>query len=49
MSSGIDVLIRGAKVVDGSGNPWFYGDVALCRRAHRRHRAARQHPGFGGR
>ncbi len=29
MSSGIDVLIRGAKVVDGSGNPWFYGDVAL--------------------
>ena len=29
MSSGIDVLIRGAKVVDGSGNPWFYGDVAI--------------------
>ncbi|MGH9176152.1 MAG: N-acyl-D-amino-acid deacylase family protein [Vicinamibacterales bacterium] len=27
--AGIDVLIRGAKVVDGSGNPWFYGDVAL--------------------
>jgi N-acyl-D-amino-acid deacylase len=25
----IDVLIRGAKVVDGSGNPWFYGDVAI--------------------
>ncbi len=29
MSTKIDVLIRGAKVVDGSGNPWFYGDVAL--------------------
>ncbi len=29
MSRGIDVLIRGAKVVDGSGNPWFWGDVAL--------------------
>ena len=28
-SRGIDVLIRGAKVVDGSGNPWFWGDVAL--------------------
>ncbi len=25
----VDVLIRGARVVDGSGNPWFYGDVAL--------------------
>ncbi len=30
MSTGIDVLIRNAKVVDGSGNPWFYGDVALA-------------------
>jgi dihydroorotase/N-acyl-D-amino-acid deacylase len=24
-----DVLIRGAKVVDGAGSPWFYGDVAI--------------------
>lgn len=24
-----DVLIQGAKIVDGTGNPWFYGDVAL--------------------
>ena len=27
--SSFDVLIRDAKVVDGTGNPWFYGDVAL--------------------
>ncbi len=25
----IDTLIRGAKIVDGTGNPWFYGDVAI--------------------
>jgi len=25
----IDVLIRGGKVVDGTGNPWRYGDIAL--------------------
>lgn len=24
-----DILIRNAQVVDGSGNPWFYGDVAI--------------------
>src|SRR3989440_12178185 len=25
----IDILIRGAKIVDGTGNPWYYGDVAI--------------------
>ncbi len=24
-----DTLIRGARIIDGSGNPWTYGDVAL--------------------
>lgn len=24
-----DVLIRGGRIVDGSGNPWFVGDVAI--------------------
>jgi N-acyl-D-amino-acid deacylase len=25
----IDVLIRGTRIVDGTGNPWFYGDIAI--------------------
>jgi N-acyl-D-amino-acid deacylase len=25
-----DLLIRHAKIVDGTGNPWFYGDVAIA-------------------
>lgn len=25
-----NVVIRNAQVVDGSGNPWFYGDVAIA-------------------
>lgn len=25
-----DVLIRGARVVDGTGNPWCFGDVAIA-------------------
>jgi N-acyl-D-amino-acid deacylase len=26
----IDVLIRGARIIDGSGNPWHHGDVAIA-------------------
>src|ERR671928_2220443 len=26
----MDVLIQGARVVDGTGNPWRWGDVALA-------------------
>ena len=27
--SQIDVLIRGGRIVDGTGNPWVFGDVAI--------------------
>jgi len=27
--SSYDVLIRSGRIVDGSGNPWFYGDVGI--------------------
>ncbi len=30
MDAGDRVVITGAKIVDGSGNPWFYGDLVLC-------------------
>src|SRR5260221_9966840 len=26
----VDILIRGPRIVDGTGNPWRYGDVALA-------------------
>ena len=27
--SGYDVVIANGRIVDGTGNPWFYGDVAI--------------------
>ena len=27
--SAVDTLIVGGRIVDGTGNPWFYGDIAI--------------------
>ena len=27
--AGYDILIRGARIIDGTGNPWYAGDVAI--------------------
>lgn len=27
--AGFDVVVKGARVIDGTGNPWIYGDVAI--------------------
>jgi N-acyl-D-amino-acid deacylase len=26
-----DVIIRNGKIIDGAGNPWFYGDVGISK------------------
>ena len=26
---GFDLIVRGGRIVDGTGNPWFVGDVAM--------------------
>ena len=29
-ASNFDILIRNGRIVDGAGNPWFFGDVAIA-------------------
>ena len=29
MAQNCDLLIKNGKIIDGSGNPWFYGDIAV--------------------
>jgi len=31
MAQQYDVLIRNGKIIDGAGNPWFYGDVGIIK------------------
>ena len=39
-ATSFDLLLRNGQVIDGTGNAWFYGDVAHPRRPHRRRRHA---------
>ncbi len=43
-----DLLIKNARVFDGTGNPAFPADVARSRWPHRRHRTTRQRDGKAG-
>jgi N-acyl-D-aspartate/D-glutamate deacylase len=27
--AGFDIVIHGGRLIDGTGNPWFYGDIAI--------------------
>jgi N-acyl-D-amino-acid deacylase len=31
-----DVILSGGRIVDGTGNPWYYGDLAIRGAASRR-------------
>jgi len=39
-----DVVIHGGRLIDGTGNPWFYGDVAV--KGGKIARIGRINPGF---
>ena len=29
LSQKADILIKNGRIIDGTGNPWFYGDIAI--------------------
>ena len=29
VTGGFDILVKNGKIVDGTGNPWFYGDIGI--------------------
>ena len=41
-SDRFDVLIQGGRVLDGTGNPWFYADIGIRGGPHRGDRAAQR-------